>query len=159
MHRDRSRGTVECHLKATRPAATRAWKPRPGLQLRLHCQVAPLLHKRGLQRRHQTSARSLSSFEADLRLCLKEAFASTQGPVAMHRDRSRSTMKSHLKATRPAATMAGKPRPALQLRLHCQVPLLLPKRALQRRHQTSARSLSSFEADLRLCLKEAFAST
>ena len=41
MHKDRSKGGMESHLKAIRPAATMAGKPRPGLQLRLHCQAAP----------------------------------------------------------------------------------------------------------------------
>ena len=42
MHKDRSKGAMESHLKAIGPAANLAWEPRPGLQLRLHCQAAPL---------------------------------------------------------------------------------------------------------------------
>ena len=139
----------------------RTWLGNQGLAFSFACiaERPLLLPKRALQRRHETSAPSLSSFEADLRPCLNEILALTSRPPAMHMDRSKGTIECLAKAVRPAATLACKPRPGLQHRLYCQVAFLLPKRALQSKHQTSAPSLSSFEAGRRLCLKETVALT
>ena len=140
-----------------RLAATLASKPSPGLQHRLHCQVAPLHSERSQYRIQQASAQGLSSFEADLKLRLQKSSAFRRGPFAMHKDRSRDTIRSHPKAMRLAAILASKPRPGLQHRLHCQVARLHSERALLRMHQASAQGLSNFESDLKPCLKKTIA--
>ena len=136
-----------------RPAATLASKRKPGLQHRLHCRVAPLHSERSQYRIQQASAQGLSSFEADLKLRLQKSSAFRRGPFAMHKGRSRGTMRSHPKAMRLAAILASERKPGLQHRFHCQVVPLHSKRALYRIHQASAQGLSSFGTDLKPSLQ------
>ena len=149
MHMDRSRDTIGNHPQAMRPAAALAFKPRPGLQHRLHCQVARLHSERALLRMHKASAWGLSKFESDLKPRLKKSIALRRGPFAIRMEPNRGTIGCHPKAIRPGASLLSKRKAGLQHRLHCQVAPLLFERTLYRIHQSSAQGLSSFGTDLK----------